>query len=1076
MRNLKKILALVLALVMSFSLLATANAFTDDKDIDATYDEAVTVLSNLKVFQGYENGSFQPKGDITRAEVAAIIYRIVTGDVNDAQVKIYSDYKKFDDVNSGSWYAGYVNFCANAEYVKGRDAKTFDPNGKVTGYEALAMILRAVGYDKNGEFTGSGWQVQTAAVGKKLGITDKVSAGTLGGTATREVVAEILFRSILVPQVEYTVAFGYQDKNMGIFGATNSSIGYETFKLEKTAGVVEAVGYHAGTTTLGSTVVTNTDANWENIGYAAYAYTVPTSAAKTRTAVSDVTVTGVSLGTSTNGTAYEALTNDANTNTDPDYHIASLDAERTYYYNGVPFYRYAKNTAGNVVGIVLNSTVLAQYEASKGKVGVKFDFVDNDNGGLAESVVVTDYTVAYVTAITNTSNTGTQGVQANSYYLNNVAVKADDLVCADELAYQDLVTYVAYDSIYYVTKAAYTQDTFSRITYQTVGGAKTSYVIGGETYIVSAKAVTPTTANTLVSDNLTKTLNVYTDPYGHIIYAAVASEAVNYLYVLANRHTDGITGLTDARVVNTDGSITDVQVAKYTVGTTNTKVFDVNDLVNRFGGMFGYTVNADGSYNLTPCSLLTSASYTTQTATVYGTTTNVGVNLTTVVVDLRGVTTNSTAATAVYTGYDEIPTFTSGTFHYVASGSWVRFAFLTAGVADLTNNFIVYKTATNYEEVGADLQHYYYLDVIVNGEKQLNYKLTATEYNLIKTYGVGEYNITKTGVLKSYTAFPEAWVANATVTPVTVSWASGGITFTDSEGTHFYAYGEIPFTVLNITDGTADPYTMVRGQDVRVYLHYNAAKTAVTEIYIIEGKLATTAAADGVTPNVFTENGKTYTVANNYVTTVSGATIDPTAYLLKAEVRGTTAQYTGKGDGLAPATAFELVATEESMNSVSGTLEVTAVNNSLTQTITIGHKGDTAPYTKGTGNGYAKDGVYTGTYNASNEWYFTITDGTTTVYFHVTVAAKDTDVTYTIKADNTVLAYTSTDTYTCNSSDNTLGALAALIVPNASTTKVNLPAGKTADDVLGDSDTLTLTLVAEDTHATQTVTIKGKNA
>ena len=98
------------------------------------------------------------------------------------------------------------------------------------------------------------------------------------------------------------------------------------------------------------------------------------------------------------------------------------------------------------------------------------------------------------------------------------------------------------------------------------------------------------------------------------------------------------------------------------------------------------------------------------------------------------------------------------------------------------------------------------------------------------------------------------------------------------------------------------------------------------------------------------------------------------------------------------------------------------------------------------------------------------------MYFHVTVAAKDTDVTYTIKADNTVLAYTSTDTYTCNSSDNTLGALAALIVPNASTTKVNLPAGKTADDVLGDSDTLTLTLVAEDTHATQTVTIKGKNA
>ena len=224
MRNLKKILALVLALVMSFSLMATANAFTDSDKINGTYEEAVEVLSTLKVFQGYDNGSFVPQGSITRAEVAAIIYRIVTGDVADKQVGIYADYNKFDDVKSTSWYAGYVNFCANAEYIKGYDAKTFGPNDPVTGYQALAMILRAVGYDKNGEFTGTGWQTQTAAVGKKLGITNNVSEGTLGVAATREVVAEILFRSILVPQVEYTVAFGYQSIGQ-------VSIGYETFKL-----------------------------------------------------------------------------------------------------------------------------------------------------------------------------------------------------------------------------------------------------------------------------------------------------------------------------------------------------------------------------------------------------------------------------------------------------------------------------------------------------------------------------------------------------------------------------------------------------------------------------------------------------------------------------------------------------------------------------------------------------------------------------------------------------------------------------------------------------------------------------
>ena len=82
----KRILALMLALVMTLSLMTVANAFNDDKDIDAKYDEAVTVLSELKVFKGVNDGSnFAPKQTITRAEVAAIIYRIVTGDVADRQ-------------------------------------------------------------------------------------------------------------------------------------------------------------------------------------------------------------------------------------------------------------------------------------------------------------------------------------------------------------------------------------------------------------------------------------------------------------------------------------------------------------------------------------------------------------------------------------------------------------------------------------------------------------------------------------------------------------------------------------------------------------------------------------------------------------------------------------------------------------------------------------------------------------------------------------------------------------------------------------------------------------------------------
>ena len=146
----KKLLAMVLALVMTLSLAVSANAFKDDKSISDDYAEAVAVLNGMGVFKGYEDGSFQPKGDITRAEVSAIVYRVYTQDVKDAKASMYATYNKFSDMAGAGWAQGYIGYCANAELVKGYPDGTFKPYGKVTGYEVLAMILRAVGYDKTG--------------------------------------------------------------------------------------------------------------------------------------------------------------------------------------------------------------------------------------------------------------------------------------------------------------------------------------------------------------------------------------------------------------------------------------------------------------------------------------------------------------------------------------------------------------------------------------------------------------------------------------------------------------------------------------------------------------------------------------------------------------------------------------------------------------------------------------------------------------------------------------------------------------------------------------------------------------
>ena len=251
MRNLKKFLALVLAMMMTLSLMVTVNAssFKDDDDINPVYGEAIDVLTELGVVKGYgeddpNEGKFLPKGLITRAEVAAILYRIVTGDVNDANVHLYKYDSEFTDVNSDNWFAPYVNFCANNELVKGRGNGKFDPKANITGYEALVMILRAIGYNNPSEFTNpSTWRTKASGYGMKHGLTENIQAGSLGAFATREVVAEIMFKGLLAPMQNYSILTNYTTDLLVDASEVNSAgniiyktdvpntLMYQTFKI-----------------------------------------------------------------------------------------------------------------------------------------------------------------------------------------------------------------------------------------------------------------------------------------------------------------------------------------------------------------------------------------------------------------------------------------------------------------------------------------------------------------------------------------------------------------------------------------------------------------------------------------------------------------------------------------------------------------------------------------------------------------------------------------------------------------------------------------------------------------------------
>ena len=239
MRNLKKILALVLALMMALSVMVFASAnviedYPDADEVDAQYSEAVDVLTGMGIYEGDEGG-FRPQDPITRAEVAALVYRVLTADVTNANVDRYVGLDYFDDVPDTEWYAGYVNYVANGKHVVGTAEGIYAPDDDITGFEVLTIMLRAIGYGKNAEFEGDEWSINVAQVADQLGISDGVKT-SLNEPITREEVAYVIFEAIQQAQVVYTPAFGYQPIEVDTDAATlvvpTSSLGYENYGLD----------------------------------------------------------------------------------------------------------------------------------------------------------------------------------------------------------------------------------------------------------------------------------------------------------------------------------------------------------------------------------------------------------------------------------------------------------------------------------------------------------------------------------------------------------------------------------------------------------------------------------------------------------------------------------------------------------------------------------------------------------------------------------------------------------------------------------------------------------------------------
>lgn len=88
---------------------------------------------------GYPDGKVHPEGNISRAEVATIFFRLLKADIRDGNLTADND---FSDVSDGQWHNKAISTMAKLGIVKGRRADRFDPDASITRAEFAAICAR----------------------------------------------------------------------------------------------------------------------------------------------------------------------------------------------------------------------------------------------------------------------------------------------------------------------------------------------------------------------------------------------------------------------------------------------------------------------------------------------------------------------------------------------------------------------------------------------------------------------------------------------------------------------------------------------------------------------------------------------------------------------------------------------------------------------------------------------------------------------------------------------------------------------------------------------------------------------
>ena len=225
----KKVLSIVLSVAMVICLMP-AMAFAADSNSTAatglskfsdassiTNKEAVSVLAGLGVINGKGDGTFDPKGDVTRAETSTLVSILVRS--GDSSSLSAPSKDPFTDVAKDNWAAPYVAYGVSQGYLNGRGDGTFDPTGNVTTAQLATILEQILGYSKTD--VAYQWPENAMAYATTSGLLTGISKGA-NENLDREEAAQMIFNALKATDVVKGTVTG-ENGSTGYSAVTNKA-------------------------------------------------------------------------------------------------------------------------------------------------------------------------------------------------------------------------------------------------------------------------------------------------------------------------------------------------------------------------------------------------------------------------------------------------------------------------------------------------------------------------------------------------------------------------------------------------------------------------------------------------------------------------------------------------------------------------------------------------------------------------------------------------------------------------------------------------------------------------------------